>query len=327
MMRLLSIFVLFSIFSCIDDDVKSIEKKDNPVEGIEKKQMVSPAINADFDLSQIKLLNGKDSISYLIGFEISRPIISIPELAALNPSIVFEGFQKKPGTYDLVECQKNIEALMASPGTIKDPDFANECAMSLGVISMDNYEKNMLNLGILNLFNREMICSGFKDGISLKYAFKDDEKSAKLLFEKLDVIIAEKQKIQFASIKQDGIDFLSENRDKRSVKETATGLQYKILREGQGNHPNETSSVKVHYRGSVLSGEVFDSSYERDEPSTFGLYQVIRGWTEGIQLMKPGAKFIFYIPQELAYGANPPPGSVIKPYSLLIFEVELLEIL
>ena len=83
----------------------------------------------------------------------------------------------------------------------------------------------------------------------------------------------------------------------------------------------------MHYKGTLLSGETFDSSYDRGTPSEFGLNQVIPGWTEGIQLMNPGSKFIFYIPHELAYGPNPDPRSGIKPYSLLIFEVELLEIL
>jgi FKBP-type peptidyl-prolyl cis-trans isomerase FklB len=85
--------------------------------------------------------------------------------------------------------------------------------------------------------------------------------------------------------------------------------------------------VKVHYKGTLISGETFDSSYERGVPAEFGLSQVIPGWTEGLQLMSVGSKFEFFIPQELAYGANPQPGGIIKPYSLLIFEVELLEIL
>ena len=123
------------------------------------------------------------------------------------------------------------------------------------------------------------------------------------------------------------MDFLKENRSKKGVSETNSGIQYKVLRNGKGMHPTATSRVKVQYKGSTLSGEEFDSSYKRGEPSEFGLNQVIPGWTEGIQLMRPGSKFIFYIPHELAYGANPDPRSGIKPYSLLIFEVELLEIL
>ena len=142
----------------------------------------------------------------------------------------------------------------------------------------------------------------------------------------MDQVIAEKQKAQYAIVKKEGLDFLTKNRKKKGIQETASGIQYKVLRKGKGSHPIASSRVKVHYEGSVLSGEVFDSSYERGESIVFGLNQVIPGWTEGIQLMKPGSKYIFYIPQELAYGANPR-GSVIKPYSLLIFEVELLEIL
>ena len=99
------------------------------------------------------------------------------------------------------------------------------------------------------------------------------------------------------------------------------------MKKGKGNNPSASSRVKVHYKGTLLSGETFDSSYDRGTPSEFALNQVIPGWTEGIQLMKPGSKFIFYIPHELAYGPNPDPRSGIKPYSLLIFEVELLEII
>jgi len=197
----------------------------------------------------------------------------------------------------------------------------------LGRLSMDNYEKNMKQLGVIDLFNRKMICNGFKDGLSSNYAFRDDEKSVQLLFSKLDQVIAQRQQMKYASIKQEGLNFLAKNRNKTGVQETVSGIQYKVLRKGKGDHPKPTSRVKVHYKGSVISGEVFDSSYDRGEPAIFGLNQVIRGWTEGIQLMRPGSKFIFYIPEELAYGANPRPGTVIKPYSLLIFEVELLEIL
>ena len=325
-MRLSAVFILLVLFSCSEDDA-TIDKKEKSSVNFQTNEISSNSIVADFTLSEVELLDGKDSVSYLIGFEISKPIYSNPELAAFDQAILYQGFEEETGTYDLAECHNNFEAFMASPGTIKDPDFAKKCALSLGRLSMDNYEKNMSKMNVLDLFNRDMICKGFKDGLSRKYVFKEDEKSVQLLFSKLDQVIAERQEALYASVKQEGLDFLAKNRNKNGVKETATGIQYKVLRKGKGSHPTATSKVKVNYKGSLISGEVFDSSYDRGEPIVFGLYEVIRGWTEGIQLMQVGSKFIFYIPQELGYGANPNPQSIIKPYSLLIFEVELLEIL
>ena len=121
-------------------------------------------------------------------------------------------------------------------------------------------------------------------------------------------------------------EFLDKNLDENSdVKETPTGLQYKVLLEGAGESPGKTDKVKVHYVGRLIDGSEFDSSIKRGEPSSFGLNQVIKGWTEGLQLMKVGSKFEFYIHPNLGYGARP--KSNIPPNSLLIFEVELLEII
>ncbi len=128
-----------------------------------------------------------------------------------------------------------------------------------------------------------------------------------------------------ARYKKEGEEFLAANKLKDSVKVTASGLQYKILRTGTGKAPAETSTVTVHYRGRLTNDVVFDESYGRGEPTTFQLNQVIRGWTEGLQLMNEGAKFEFYIPNELAYGERPA-GQLIPPGSMLIFEVELIAV-
>ena len=121
-----------------------------------------------------------------------------------------------------------------------------------------------------------------------------------------------------------GIEFLAENGKKEGITTTASGLQYEILTEGSGAKPLASNKVKVHYHGTLIDGTVFDSSKDRGQPAEFGLGQVIKGWTEGLQLMAVGSKFKFYIPQELGYGARAQ-GS-IPAYSTLIFEVELLDI-
>ncbi|MBQ1780432.1 MAG: FKBP-type peptidyl-prolyl cis-trans isomerase [Bacteroidales bacterium] len=107
------------------------------------------------------------------------------------------------------------------------------------------------------------------------------------------------------------------------MKETASGLQYMVLQEGKGEHPTATSKVTVHYTGKLLDGTVFDSSVDRGEPITFGLNQVIRGWTEGLQLMTPGSKYRLFIPYNLAYGENGA-GGMIPGGATLIFDVELI---
>lgn len=126
--------------------------------------------------------------------------------------------------------------------------------------------------------------------------------------------------------REEGASFLEENKGKDSVMVTESGLQYKILEEGDGESPSAENIVRVNYEGRLINGEVFDSSYERGQPAEFPLNQVIPGWTEGVQLMNEGATYEFYIPSELAYGARPPQGSPIGPNETLIFKVELLEV-
>jgi len=131
---------------------------------------------------------------------------------------------------------------------------------------------------------------------------------------------------KFAQNKAAGEAFLHENKSKAGIQTTDSGLQYEILTPGSGPKPAATDTVSVHYHGTLIDGTVFDSSVERGQPATFGVHQVIPGWTEALQLMPVGSKYRLYIPQELSYGANPHPGGPIKPFSALIFDVELLEI-
>jgi FKBP-type peptidyl-prolyl cis-trans isomerase len=120
--------------------------------------------------------------------------------------------------------------------------------------------------------------------------------------------------------------FLAENKTKEGVVETESGLQYKVIEEGTGTSPTAESTVEVHYEGTLIDGTKFDSSYDRGQTIEFPLNGVIRGWTEGLQLMKEGATYMFYIPSDLAYGENPRPGGPIKPNNALIFKVELVSV-
>lgn len=190
-------------------------------------------------------------------------------------------------------------------------------------LNMSNQLKNSfkeVNIDILS----QAIRNGL-DSTNLLLETKDLQKTIQTYFQKKQL---EKKKEDFAKFevyKKQGISFLESNKTKQGVKTTESGLQYIVLKEGKGKRPKKIDRVKVHYHGTTLDGVVFDSSLDRGTPAEFGVTQVIRGWTEGLQLMKIGSKYKFFIPQELAYGDKPRPG-IIKPYMALIFEVELLDI-
>ena len=129
---------------------------------------------------------------------------------------------------------------------------------------------------------------------------------------------------QYADNKEAGEKFLAENKTKEGVQTTPSGLQYKDINEGKGEVPTAESKVKVHYKGTLIDGTEFDSSYKRNEPTTFRANQVIKGWTEALTMMPVGSKWELYIPQDLAYGSRD--SGQIKPFSALVFEVELIEI-
>ena len=169
----------------------------------------------------------------------------------------------------------------------------------------------------------ETFTQGVIDAMNDQVKFSQEELQA--IFNIVNQKVQEKQNNAMASEKEKGAKFLAENKKQPGVIETPSGLQYKVVKMGDGPKPTATAKVKVHYHGTLIDGTVFDSSVERGEPITFPLNGVIRGWTEGVQLMPVGSKFIFYIPSELAYGDRGA-GQIIKGGATLIFEVELLEI-
>lgn len=175
----------------------------------------------------------------------------------------------------------------------------------------------------LNGISPEVLADAIKDIFSGVQAQYTPQEANEIIQSYLNKVSESK----FGEIKEAGEAFLATNKQKNGVQTTATGLQFEVVTEGTGKKPSAQDTVKVHYHGTLIDGTIFDSSVQRGEPATFGVHQVIPGWTEALQLMNVGSKYRLYIPQELAYGAHPHPGGAIKPFMALIFDVELLEIL
>jgi FKBP-type peptidyl-prolyl cis-trans isomerase len=190
-------------------------------------------------------------------------------------------------------------------------------AYSLGIASYFYYQGDSLNIDPV-LFAKGMIDS--KNG---KNAL-DETAAQGYVMTFMQKRQAEKMKAQFGKNIDEGEKFLAENKKREGVQETASGLQYEVITMGTGPKPAAEEVVKVHYTGTLTDGTKFDSSADHGEPAVFGVNQVIKGWQEGIQLMPVGSKFKFYVPYELGYGEQG--TGPIPPYSTLVFEVELLEI-
>lgn len=171
----------------------------------------------------------------------------------------------------------------------------------------------------------ELQFDSFKDGVKVSFDGGTPEISPEEAQKLINDYLEDLQNKATAAAQAEAKVFLDENAAKEGVKVTASGLQYKVLKEGEGARPGAEDEVTVHYTGKLLNGTVFDSSVNRGEPATFPLNRVIPGWTEGVQLMNEGAKYEFFIPSDLAYGPQGIPN-VIPPHSTLIFEVELIKV-
>ena len=172
--------------------------------------------------------------------------------------------------------------------------------------------------------NFDAVVEGLRDTLHQKESPYNDAQF-KAAFEEISAKMEAGKKSQYEAVVAQGEKFLAENKTREGVKETASGLQYIVVKEGDGALPLNTSTVSVHYTGTLLDGSVFDSSVKRGQPATFPVNGVIAGWTEALQMMKVGSSWKLFIPYHLAYG-DQGAGGAIPPYATLIFDVELLEI-
>lgn len=199
------------------------------------------------------------------------------------------------------------EAAPTTPAPVTDDDIAYFFGYRFG---------NALLEGGNETVDLKVVMKGLEDSLA--------REQPKLAQEHQALVIEEIQTRQLGQMANTAKAFMEANREQEGILETATGLQYLIIEPGEGTAPTTESEVVVHYEGRLLNNQMFDSSYQRGEPARFKLDGVIEGWTEGLQLMKPGSKARFFIPPELAYGAGGT-GS-IPPYSVLVFDIQLLEI-
>ena len=178
----------------------------------------------------------------------------------------------------------------------------------------------------LNVADFAQSISDVLEGRELKMSHREAQQLVQQYFAQQEERINKERMAQGKVHKEAGEKYLAENGKKENVITLPSGLQYQVLREGNGKKPSAKDSVKCHYEGFLIDGTVFDSSVQRGEPAVFGLQQVIAGWTEGLQLMQEGAKYRFFIPYRLAYGEGGA-GQMIPPFATLIFDVELIEVI
>lgn len=276
---------------------------------------------------KVQLETLEDRVSYSLGLDRASEIINIINTNKLNEKFNMKDiekgminiFSKGSPQFSEEEANQTISSYMMqmNQGAAVDPEQKKNAGIAIGEMDALTVKNSLDRKDVFANLNSELMVRGVKDGFG-------DQKNLLIPVEETKEIIMG----YFGDIyKKEGQEFLNENKEKEGVMVTESGLQYEVIQEGDGSkRPSLEEKVTVHYTGTLIDGTIFDSSYERNEPTSFPVNGVIRGWQEGLQLMSPGAKFKFYIPQDLAYGQNPPPGSTIHPFATLIFEVELIEI-
>ena len=217
----------------------------------------------------------------------------------------------------LIGCGTETSSNRKSISTLST--FMDSTSYALGADLGENLKRQQVEI------DYDVFMAGLTDAMLDDELVKLDQKKRRNVMASLQKSIRDKSKKEGETNLKIADEFLAKNKQENpDVKETPTGLQYRVIKEGEGDSPSQTDRVKVHYAGKLIDGTEFDSSYERGEPTEFGLNQVIKGWTEGLQLMKVGSKYEFFIHPKIAYGSRPRP--TIPANSVLIFEVELLDI-
>ncbi len=295
--------------------------------------------------SETTLETRKDSTSYALGaLQAQGYVGQIKQMQAMKYvdndmflKAVDEALNEKPlldmqqalnviqNTFRQIQMDSTFTMPEASKGGAMQ-NIADSFSYAFGANMTGSINKSIEELQLSNDISKDAMYGGIEDVIR-DSSIIDEQTSRTLVNEIVQKGQAAKMKAneeKFADNKKAGEDFLEENKKRDGVKTTESGLQYEVIKKGTGASPAATDKVKVHYHGTLIDGSVFDSSVDRGEPITFPLNQVIAGWTEGVQLMKEGAKYKFYIPQDLAYGGQD--KGQIKPFSTLVFEVELLEV-
>lgn len=295
-------------------------------------------------VEKAKIKTAQDSVSYIIGADygtgVSNQMEAFP--GGMNTDIFLEAFVtgykgeeakievENPNAY-ITQYMQAVQAAKGDTTNTSAPTNIDSVSYIIGSDAgadisnrMDGFPGGMNKTAFLEAFvttfngdSSRIVVEDFRSFVS-DYVRKAQEEEA------IKKAAEEAEKAKTDSVAIEGAKFLEENAKKEGVTTTESGLQYEVINEGTGEKPTAESTVKVHYHGTLIDGTVFDSSVEKNEPATFPLNRVIKGWTEGLQLMPVGSKWKLYVPYNLGYGATPPPG--IPPYSVLIFEVELLDI-
>jgi FKBP-type peptidyl-prolyl cis-trans isomerase FkpA len=225
--------------------------------------------------------------------------------------------------------KKSIESLLAGlkegmKGKVdKETSEISQLGTQIGTSLKEQSKKGLLGDSLLKV-DIELIKQGLINGLKGYKGQMTPADASAYLKKTMEARVAVKMEKQYGANKTAGEKFLAENAKKPGVITTASGLQYQVITKGNGPIPTETSKVKVNYHGTLINGTVFDSSVDRKEPVVFPVNQVIKGWTEVLKLMPVGSKYKVFVPQQLAYGATD--RGAIKPFSMLIFDVELLSI-
>ena len=254
-----------------------------------------------------------DSLSYAIGMARTQ---------GLDQYLAQQGI-------DSTQIAQFLKGFYEGASKTSDNEKAFMAGMQIGhMVStqwVEGFTRQIFGNDSTQTLSRENMLAGFVAGVSKVKGAMTEEEAQQYMNTQMDAIKAKAIAVKYADNKAACEKFLAENKEKEGVVTLPSGLQYKIITAGKGEIPADTSRVKVNYRGTLIDGTEFDSSYKRKEPATFRANQVIKGWTEALTMMPVGSKWELYIPSDLAYGTRETGGD-IKPYSALIFEVELLEI-